>query len=453
MKYAVLIVSTHSHDLNRQTVVAPASAFIESSTGSLVWSRLTNGKQGRGNSWSAVDGDFKIENFEQVGDVVSIPITENDVEDFIVNGLPKVLFQKLLRTHSLRPQTKSTADISETFEFIKKLAETDHDRLSAYFTDFRGLRKEEVKPPTPTIIIERAQPMSDSPIGFVNGDSVAGYIERTFGGGVKETQMYDFALAHHLNVLIEGDAGTGKTSSVMNYAHKRSMPFYSISSNMAIEPTQLFGTYVPDGAGGFKWQDGAVTAIVRNGGVLLINEGNFLPARVATVLYSLLDYRRQITLMDKNNEVIDAHPALLIVTDMNAGYRGTSLLNEAYADRFAIKIRYEYDKSIEKKILTSSTLLDLAGSMRTASKGRETYAPSSGELVAFETPISTRILKTFELLAKELSFEFAKEVMVNNFSEDERASVKMLIESNEFNLRADLGLSEIEIVTDLGVEA
>ena len=168
-----------------------------------------------------------------------------------------------------------------------------------------------------------------------------------------------------------------------------------------------------------------------------------------TVLFSLLDYRRSITLMDNGNEVIHAHPDLLIVADMNPSYRGTSLLNEALKDRFELKIAYEYDSAIEKRILTSSTLIDLARDMRKTSRGMDSAVPTSDNGIVFETPISTRLLKTFEKVAKGLSYDFAVYNFINNFEPEERGAVKILLESLETNLKSDLGLQFESIDVDV----
>ena len=263
------------------------------------------------------------------------------------------------------------------------------------------------------------------------------YIQRTFAGGVRETQMYDFALENKMNVLLQGDAGTGKTTSAMAYASQRKMNFFAVPSNNAIDFTQLVGGLFPDADGKLKFIDGAVTRIVREGGLLLINELNNAPKNLSQYLMSLLDDRRCITLMSNDNEVIEAHPDLLVVADMNLNYRGSQLLNEAWKDRFEIKLNYTYDNAIEKQIVKSSALLELANGMRSTARLDESGSNSS---TIFETPVSTRILKTFEKLAKGLNYDFACDVFVNNFNDDERSAVRMLIEGMEHNIKSDLGL-------------
>jgi MoxR-like ATPase len=271
------------------------------------------------------------------------------------------------------------------------------------------------------------------------------YIPRTFTGGVTEDAMYDFALAHNMNILIEGDAGTGKTTSALAYASKRHMNFFAIPSNSALDFTQLIGGLFPDADGKLKWIDGAVTQIVRNGGVLLANELNNAHKSLGQYLMSLGDDRRSITIMSHDNEVITAHENFLLVADQNPNYRGTQLLNEAWKDRFEIKVRYNYDTNLEKKFIKSSSLIELAQGMR-ATSHRDEYTSDRGTI--FETPVSPRILKTFEKLAKGLSFEFASDVFINNFADEERPAVKMLLEGMAYNIKEELGISQGSISTE-----
>jgi nitric oxide reductase NorQ protein/cobaltochelatase CobS len=245
-----------------------------------------------------------------------------------------------------------------------------------------------------------------------------------------------------LNVLLYGEAGTGKTSSSMWVASKLGLPFFAIPSNSALDYTQIVGGYIPNANGSLSWADGAVTRLVRNGGVLLIGEVNTLAKNVQQFLMPLLDYRRSITIMENGSEVIKAHDNLLIIADMNPNYRGTQLLNEAWKDRFEIKLNYHYDKSIENKILKSESLLELAYGMRSRSRGADEVATTDSNTI-FDTPVSTRILKTFEKIATGLNFDFACEVFVNNFDQNERPAVRLLLEANAYNLKEDLGITNV----------
>ena len=282
------------------------------------------------------------------------------------------------------------------------------------------------------------------------------YINRKFHGKL-DFDIFDVAYEYGRNVLIEGPTGPGKTSAVLGYAASRRLPFYAIPSNVGIEPSQLFGKYIPGEAGGFIWQDGPVTDIFRFGGVLLINEANFMPERVATVMFGALDKRREIVLLDHKGEVIRSHRGkgacwcdikdcddmrVLIVADMNPDYEGTRPLNKALRNRFAIQLDWDYDVKIETQLVRSGSLISMAEALRQeAAKG------------GFETPISTNMLQEFEEIVESISLDFAIDNFVNHFASDERPAVLQIVKTYRQNIIDDLDDDEEEADDDeWGVE-
>ena len=260
------------------------------------------------------------------------------------------------------------------------------------------------------------------------------YVNRRIAGRT-DWDIYDQALADGDNILIEGGAGSGKTISVQSYASARGFRYFNVSNNNGIDPSQLFGRWIPRSDGqGYVWQDGAVTLLVRHGGVLLLNEVNFLPARVSTVLFSLLDYRREIQLLENGGEVVKAHPNLLIVADMNYGYKGTQELNQAFSDRFNIKLEFPYDRVIENKVIGSKAILNLADQLRDQYDKEE-----------ISSPISTRSLVSLVKNAKRFGTDFAIGSFVNGFNKDERNGVRLACETHKDNIEQDLGLSTIKV--------
>jgi nitric oxide reductase NorQ protein len=250
------------------------------------------------------------------------------------------------------------------------------------------------------------------------------YIQRKIIGKVTEFDTYDVAMRDHKNILIKGHAGSGKTMSVVAYAAKRGYRYYNISSHAGVDTTQLFGKWNPQPDGSLRWVDGAVTHLVRNGGVLLINEINFLPERISTALFSLLDDRREIQLADKDGEVIKAHPELLILGDMNPNYRGTRPLNQAWADRFSMVLEFPYDPSIEAKLITNKAVLDMAAKLRQQFDNDE-----------LETPVSTRGLCAFMFNMDTLGYDFAVYSYLNKFASHEQQAVKLVFDTYSENIK------------------
>jgi hypothetical protein len=457
--YAILITS-------QSATVGTLRQFliVANETQQLVWTRKTNGGRGETNAWY----DTSYEDFvtcshrsEQiVGEILSSPLSVVDETAITNNERPTILIQKLTKQFGNRHQTISNRSLGDVIDEVATLVATDPQLLSKYRSDGRSDKSVLANNNTPTpqslpVTIQRVSAPTPQPLVSaetsteVIGDfvaliptpqSVAGYVVRTFDDGVDEIAFYDYAIKNKINILIEGEAGTGKTTSAKHYAYVRQLPFYSFSSSVGAEYSQLFGKVIIGDDGKPTWQDGVITQMWKTGGVLVIDEANFLPTKIASSLHNALDDNRVLTLLDHKGEIIKAHENLLIIGSYNNGYRGTNKLNEAFADRF-YKLKFEYDINIEKKFIPSKSLLSLFSQMRTDAL--------SG---LYETPLSTRLLKKFVRLATEVGYNFALTELLYNFADDERGSVKLLFEANRHNIMSELGFTVDTPTLDTGDE-
>ena len=447
MTYAILISGQVTSTDTKQVIIASHNG------NTYTFMRVTNGGRGESNSWSAreLNEHTSIGTLEYnlIGEVLSTPLTSVDVVALNNNEIPNVLIQKLTKQYRLRNLTiDTTRTIQSVVDEVEILIEQDPTLLSKYRSDGRSDKHATTKTEGTkqmTVVRNTINPIANEAIvinkverndneqrtlAFIpslTSEAVRTYVPRKFAGNLTEDQLYTYALKSKKNVSIQGHAGTGKTTSLMTFSAKNGLEFGSMSCNAGVEPSQFFGRYVPNAEGKLEWRDGLFTHFFRNGGVLVIDEANFLPQKIASVLHGVLDDRRVLTLLEHDGEVITANENLLIAMCYNDGYKGTSKFNEAFADRFWIKLNFEYDTDIEKKFIPSNTLLELAKSMRA-----DTIAG------VYETPVSTRLLKQFVDLAQNLSYDFAVDNFVNNFREDERSSVKLLLDSQRHNLELEL---------------
>jgi hypothetical protein len=285
----------------------------------------------------------------------------------------------------------------------------------------------------------------------------AEYISRQIDGR-DDFDWLDYAMEHGDNVLLYGPTGPGKTSFILAFAAKKRKRFYSVASNIALDPSQMFGKWGQDENGNFVWYDGGVTDIVRHGGVLLINEVNFLSDRIAPVLYELFDKRREISLLDHKGEKIRAHRPncwcdspgenacrsrwVLIVADMNPGYQGTRPLNFALRNRFAIQLPWDYDPNVEAKLVKSQTLLTVATEARKLIGTR------------LRTPIATNMLQEFQRFANDFDVHTAVNVFSNHFDTEERPIIKGVFDNlmngleNDFKPDISKGWNQFDGVRD-----
>lgn len=440
-----LCVETQEAEARLQTIIMPTSNNVS------LLHRTFTGERGRGQTWRKTEVE-NLPNTPITKSPCAIVITGRDMELVAQNQFTNL---GIRATSALDTATEISVETShrEMVEaLMARLFEGDMS-LNDYIVDKRYSNGVAIKPIQKTAVMDIPTNQTAPTIRATNyevsniNEMVVvpnikwskEYVNRKVGG-VKEFDIYDNAMINNENILIEGHAGSGKTMSVLAYASARGYRYYNVSSHIGLEASQLFGKWIPTADGHFKWQDGAVSEIVRNGGVLLLNEINFIPERVSTVLFSLLDDRREIQLMDNGGEVIKAHPQLLIVGDMNPNYRGTRPMNQAWKDRFHHVLEFPYEVSIERKLLKSNALITMANQLRTQFDNEE-----------ITTPISTRSLVSLVNNAKQFGIDYAIYSYTNKFEIHERNAVKLVCDTHKANICQDLGI-EINLPETQNVE-
>mgnify|MGYP003336940967 CR=1 FL=1 len=438
--YAVMVTGVISAEQILQTIIAPHNSNI------FCYSRTTNGKgRGEQNAWKVTTySDIARNNLTTIpllGDVVATALTQVDIDSMYAGQVPQSLTQKLTKLYSRRDVKPTTLSVQDIFVEIDSIIKNNPSDLVKYHSDLRWNKQQDkterakpmaTKPITkPVIQIVHDDRYSDKSLSFIpslSNPELANYVVRKFANGLTETDVYDYALANKQNVAIVGGAGTGKTTSTMHYAGLRGLRYYRVNFHAGVEPSVLFGKLMPANNGELVWQDGGFTECWRNGNALIhLDEIGFINNRISGSLFPPLDSTRTLTLIDNKGEIIPAGENLLIVASYNEGYRGNNKLNEAFADRFTHKLIFDYDPKVEQNFIKSPTLIKLATQMRNDSIAG-----------LYETPISTRLLKNFQEFATQLGYDYAVDNFVNNFSADEKQSVKLLLDAHRHNLELEL---------------
>jgi hypothetical protein len=439
MSLSLIVVSDDTLDgvpAKAQTLLVPTDTDVQ------IYHRVSNGQKGRGQAWQKLADTTSLPNSPITHEPCAVVVTDRDREMVSLGQVTNIGIKALYALDTATETTNGEPHRGVVNSLMKALYEGD-ESLNSYLQDQRrkegvslnpivSVAEEVISAPTVVNIPVSNKTMSEvnQMVTIPDAKWANTYIQRKIINNLTEFDILDGALADKKNVLIEGHAGSGKTMSVLAYASARKMRYFNVACHIGLEASHLVGRWIPTEDGHFRWQDGAVTEIVRNGGVLLFNEFNFAPERFTTFIFSLLDDRREIQLMENGGEVIKAHPDLLIVADMNPDYRGTRPLNQALADRFAERLVYPYDKAIEMKLLKSKSLIEMAGQLR------DEY--NKGTLL---TPISTRSLVALVDNANRHGLEYATYSYVNSFEGDEeRSSVRLVVNTHLANIANDLGL-------------
>lgn len=201
------------------------------------------------------------------------------------------------------------------------------------------------------------------------------------------------------NLFLMGDAGTGKTSVVLEVAARLNVPVYAIACSGKTRFVHLVGSRELIN-GNTVWRDGPLVSAMKNGGTFLANEITRLDAGEQMNLAEVLDLRATLTIPD-TGEIITAHDDFRVVVTGNSGgfgddsgaYVGEKASSYAFIDRFQ-KMKVDYMPETQEVSLLMSVAPYLPedvclAMVRLANDVRKNFVGRGG---SFQTIISTRSL-------------------------------------------------------------
>lgn len=148
----------------------------------------------------------------------------------------------------------------------------------------------------------------------------------------------------YTNVGFVGPAGTGKTETVKKLASSCGKNLLIMQGSAGVEVGDLISEFIPDESkpGAFKLKNGILARAMHQGDWILLDELNMMDARVIAGCNSLTDRTGILTLAD--GSTLNRHPESRFFIAMNAGYKGTSDLNEAFKSRFVWETFFDITK-------------------------------------------------------------------------------------------------------------
>jgi len=227
--------------------------------------------------------------------------------------------------------------------------------------------------------------------------------------------MQKIALALKLSqpILIEEYSGSGKTTKVEHIcALTENSMFYANCHDF--DTDVLIGKMTTDEKtkSGFGWQDGIVMKAVRNGGILFLDEYNFMRgetrARMHEILDALLRGKEKISLIENNGELVEVNPNLRIVAAQNppgGEFGNREVLDPAQYTRF-IQIKGPSRMSKETKLART---LGFLGKDNAITIPKEDYLLSEARLTPEQLAEIDGVEEIFE---KFVEFEEGVEEMV-----------------------------------------
>jgi MoxR-like ATPase len=183
-------------------------------------------------------------------------------------------------------------------------------------------------------------------------------------------------------VLLYGAPGCGKTAMVEAAFGDE---LETILGTGDTEVSDLVGGYVQTATGGFEWVDGPLIRAAETGRPLLIDEIGIIDPKVLTVVYGLMDGRREYTVTaNPERGTVKAKDGFYVIAATNPNAPGVNL-SEALLSRFGVHAEMTTDWSLAKKLGVPAQAVTAAQNLAKKRQSDEvSWAPQMRELLKFK---------------------------------------------------------------------
>jgi len=214
-----------------------------------------------------------------------------------------------------------------------------------------------------------------------NGDI---YFSRPWGDH-DDVMVLRKARDHQQYVLLYGEPGCGKTALIeAAYAGDDGSGLFTVLGSGDTEVADLVGGYVQTPSGSYLWEDGPLVKAAEQGKTLLVDEIGLIDTKVLSIMYGLMDGRREYTVTaNPERGTVKAKPGFFVVAATNPNAPGVRL-SEALLSRFAVQAEMTTDWGLARKLGVPTQVVTVAQNLSKKRASSEvSWAPQMRELLTY----------------------------------------------------------------------
>lgn len=274
---------------------------------------------------------------------------------------------------------------------------------------------------------------------LINDTTLAMYIPGADPDFVPYGQNYDIIKKiiesnEFFPCYIYGVSGVGKTSSIEHVCSILKRPFFRVQITQETMDEDLIGSMKLLN-GDTVWQDGPIIKAYRCGGVVVLDECDLNSNLM--ILQPILE-RKPFYIKQTGELVNPNHGFTVFATGNTKGdgndprYIGTTTLNEAFLERFAITLEQKFmpistETKIAKQFCRNNNInvnpTLIKELMKMVDITRQTYMNNGGEGVYISTRRIQFILKAYKITS---DINAALDMALARYTENEREALKMI---------------------------